>query len=312
MVNKIKKGYNKQKNNVKSITKKSKSQKKKIDKISIKKVNRKLKLKINRKKQKILKRNIKIITKKIKIKKSNKQKQLAGLKLRNKVLKINKKIKIKHSENINKRDISEVQKKINSLGNKDFNKYLMNLEVASAASQEQHKRGRKKKENRNIPKPVEVEEVLNSIFSNKDMIGFLAKNVSKRTNEVLNMLVTPKTDEEIAINLDLKINNVRRILNILQGYGLTKYYIAKNSNGWLSFAWYININKIDYFLDYIKQEKGTVLKEDCNDYFICNKCYKKNTVILNFDEAFNVNFKCSSCGKNYDRVEKTEVKKLIC
>ncbi len=215
------------------------------------------------------------------------------------------------SEIVNKKSISEVKQKINNLENKDLNNYLLNLDAAAAATEDIHKRGRRKKENKNIPKPEEAEEIITSIFSNKDIVGFLTKNVSKRSTEVLNMLVTPMTDEEIAIKLDLKINNVRRILNLMQGYGLTKYYIAKNSNGWLSFAWYINIDKIDTFFNYVRQERVNTIKDDCNDYFICNKCGRKSNIVLTFDEAFDNGFKCASCGNNYDRIEQEEVKKLI-
>ena len=215
------------------------------------------------------------------------------------------------SETVNKKSISEVKQKINNLENKDLNNYLLNLDAAAAATEDLHKRGRRKKENKNIPKPEEAEEIITSIFNNKDIVGFLTKNVSKRSTEVLNMLVSPMTDEEIAIKLDLKINNVRRILNLMQGYGLTKYYIAKNSNGWLSFAWYINIDKVDTFFNYVRQERGNVLKEDCNDYFICNSCGKKSNIVLTFDEAFDNGFKCASCGNSYDRIEQEDVKKLI-
>ncbi|MCL4381272.1 MAG: hypothetical protein M1331_00225 [Candidatus Marsarchaeota archaeon] len=215
------------------------------------------------------------------------------------------------SEAGNKKSILEVKQKINTLESKDLNNYLLNLDAAAAATESLHKRGRRKKENKNIPRPEEAEAIITDIFNNKDIVGFLTKNVSKRSTEVLNMLVSPMTDEEIAIKLDLKINNVRRILNLMQGYGLTKYYIAKNSNGWLSFAWYINTGKIDTFFNYVKQERVNALKDDCNDYFICSSCRKKSNIVLTFDEAFDAGFKCNSCGNSYDRIEQEEVRKLI-
>ena len=98
----------------------------------------------------------------------------------------------------------------------------------------------------------------------------------------------------------------------MQGYGITNYYISKNTNGWLSFAWYINTNKINSFFDYInsiKKEEITVT-EDCNDYFVCDKCYDKDKLIFQFDAAFESNFKCSICGSKFKRINKEDAKKL--
>ncbi len=206
---------------------------------------------------------------------------------------------------ITKPNILEVKQKINNLENKDLNTYILNLETKHTG------RGRKKKQNTSIPKPQEAEESINKILNNANSADYLIKNVSKKAVDVLHLLVNPMTDEQISFQLDMKINSIRRILNILQGYGLTKYYVAKNSNGWLSFAWYINTTKLDYFFDYIKQGNSTFLKEDCNDYFICNKCYKDNNLVLTFNEAFDNEFKCNTCGKQYSRIDRLETEKLI-
>lgn len=202
-------------------------------------------------------------------------------------------------------NISKVKQKINNLENKDVNALILNLEVKHSG------RGRKKKQNTSIPKPQEAEESINKILNNPNSVDYLIKNVSKRTIEVLSLLINPMIDEQMAFQLDMKINAIRRILNILQGYGLTTYYVAKNSNGWLSFAWYINTSKIDSFFDYIKQGTDTFIKDDCNDYFICKKCYKDNNLILTFSEAFDTEFKCTVCGKQYSRLDKTETRELI-
>ncbi|EQD80504.1 Transcription factor TFIIE, alpha subunit, partial [mine drainage metagenome] len=76
------------------------------------------------------------------------------------------------------------------------------------------------------------------LFSNDFAVNYLKKNVNKNALEVLALLQSPNTDEAISMQLDMKVNSVRRILNIMQGYGITNYYVAKNTNGWLSFAWY--------------------------------------------------------------------------
>ena len=142
---------------------------------------------------------------------------------------------------------------------------------------------------------------------------YLNKNVSRHASEVIDLLTIPRTDEEIAAALDLKINAVRRILNIMQGYGITNYNVSKNNEGWLSFAWYINTNKVPQFFDYVKNtasEKAT-LKDDCNDYFICKSCYDDNKFIFTFDAAYESSFKCNICNKQLSRIDKEKASELL-
>jgi len=136
--------------------------------------------------------------------------------------------------------------------------------------------------------------------------------VSKKAVDVINMLAMPETDENLAERLDMKINAIRRILNIMHGYGITNYYVSKNTNGWLSFSWYINANKVPPFLEYIGSmgSEKVVVDDNCNDYFICNNCYKNDKFIYTFDAAFETGFKCA-CGNNLERVEKAQVEALL-
>jgi transcription factor E len=170
----------------------------------------------------------------------------------------------------------------------------------------------KKKVNVNIPQPEEVKIALDKLLTNEMAMEHLRKNVSKMAVDVIGMLVTPKTDEFLAEQLGMKINAIRRILNIMQGYGITNYYISKNTKGWLSFAWYINTNKLAPFLEYIDsmEKEKSIINESCNDYFICNNCYKSDRLVFTFDSAFESNFKCG-CGKNLNRMNRDEVAVLL-
>ncbi len=173
---------------------------------------------------------------------------------------------------------------------------------------------REEKANKYIPSPKETKEALNILFANDFAVDYLKKNVNKSALDVLSLLQSPNTDESIAMQLDMKVNSVRRILNIMQGYGITNYYVAKNTNGWLSFAWYINTSKISSFFDYIKSMRGdeySVIKEDCNDYFVCKKCYKDDSIIFTFDAAYEAGFRCGSCGEKFDMISKEEAMELI-
>ncbi len=163
----------------------------------------------------------------------------------------------------------------------------------------------------NIAEPDEIKRVLGELLGTESAVNFLRKNVSKWAPDALNMLTTPKTDEYLAEHLGMKINAIRRILNLMQGYGVTNYYVTKNTNGWLSFAWYINASKVSPFLDYIKSvsSRKSVVTSECNDYFVCDSCYPKDKLIFTFDAAYEAAFRCN-CGQKFAMIGKDAAEKL--
>lgn len=182
------------------------------------------------------------------------------------------------------------------------------IEAPHAEKQEK----RKKEIAVSVPTAEDARKAIEEIYNNNAAMEYLRKNVSKRTMDVITMLETPKTDEFIAEQLEMKVNAARRILNITQGYGITDYYVSKNTGGWLSFAWYIKTNKIKPFFDYITNanSNSSVINSACDDYFICDNCYKSDKLIFVFASAYEIGFKCS-CGKNLTRINRQEAEQLV-
>ncbi len=164
-----------------------------------------------------------------------------------------------------------------------------------------------------IPSQKEAKEMIAALSNNTVAADYLMRNVSKNVFEIINMLTVPRTDEIISEKLNVQINSIRRTLNRLQNYGITNYYIAKNINGWLSFAWYINIGKVSSFFSYIDSvsNKESIITQDCNDYFICKKCGVENTLIFTFDAAYEAQFKCALCKSSFDMISKDEVTNIL-
>ncbi|MDE1847295.1 MAG: hypothetical protein KGH52_04550, partial [Candidatus Micrarchaeota archaeon] len=50
---------------------------------------------------------------------------------------------------------------------------------------------------------------------------------------------------------------------------------------------------------------------NCNDFFMCEGCYETNKVILPFDTAFEMDFKCTACGKPLDMLSKEQTTALF-
>ncbi len=186
-------------------------------------------------------------------------------------------------------------------------------QLTNVAKQKEKEASGRKRTNVSVPQPDEVKVALDGLLSNERAVEYLKKNVSKMAVDVIGMLVTPKTDEYLAEQLGTKINAIRRILNIMQGYGITNYYISKNTKGWLSFAWYINISKLSPFLEYVEgmEREKSIVNETCNDYFICDGCYKTDRFVFTFDSAFENSFKCNNCGKNLNRMNRDEAEILV-
>jgi len=156
--------------------------------------------------------------------------------------------------------------------------------------------------------------VINEILMNNSVVEFLTKNVGKYAIEVMKRLSVPKTDDALAEELGVKVNEVRRVLNTLGGFGVTRYNTNKDSKGWLTFSWYIDQEKLKE-LEQTAQEAQKVnvpsLPEDCDDFFVCEKCYPTNKIVLPFDAAFEKSFKCPECGRPLKRLSKEEVKDLF-
>ncbi|MGC8629245.1 MAG: hypothetical protein ACP5T4_03495 [Candidatus Micrarchaeia archaeon] len=156
-------------------------------------------------------------------------------------------------------------------------------------------------------------EIVRSTLENDKFVEFITSNVGRYAIEVMKRLGTPKTDDVLAAELNVKVNEVRRVLNLLGGYGIAKYDTNKDKKGWLTFSWYIDTEKLTEFATKLgdNQEKEISLPEDCDDFFICEKCYPSNKVVLPFDSAFEHSFKCPDCGRPLKRLSKQETSNLL-
>ncbi len=152
------------------------------------------------------------------------------------------------------------------------------------------------------------------LLDNTVFAEFISKNVGKKAISVIKLLNSPQTDEKIAADLDVKINEIRRILNVLDSYGVARYDTNKDSKGWLTFKWYLDGEKLTELHQNAvtaKPESLYKMPENCNDFFYCGKCYDEAKVILPFDAAYESQFKCDGCGKSLKQLSKEEARALF-
>lgn len=173
------------------------------------------------------------------------------------------------------------------------------------------KRGKETQEKEHV---LESFRNVGTLVDNQAFSKYITSNVGNEAMSIVKLLSdSPQTDEKLAEMLGLKINDVRRMLNMMNGYSILRYDVNKDGRGWLIFKWRIDGEKLTEFvgdLGAAKQEAPFVLSENCNDYFVCKLCYANEKEILPFDTAFEANFKCR-CGKQLDVLDKEGVQALF-
>ncbi len=151
------------------------------------------------------------------------------------------------------------------------------------------------------------------LLANDSFADFISRNVGKKAINIIKLLNEPQTDEKLATDLSVKINEVRRILNVLDTYGVARYDTNKDNKGWLTFKWYLDTEKLGELSQTIENsrlENGYKLQDGCNDFFFCSRCYKEQKVIMPFDAAFETQFKCD-CGKQLKQLNKEEARAML-
>jgi len=136
--------------------------------------------------------------------------------------------------------------------------------------------------------------------------------------ELLNSESKDITDEDITENIKenidgkdidfepgdseiLKLNTVRKTLYKLYSEKLAQFRrIRDKSTGWFIYYWWHEFDLLEEILLEKKKLIETKLRdrlqfEENNYFFICKNCQNSN-MKYNFDEAFELNFRCPDCG----------------
>lgn len=104
------------------------------------------------------------------------------------------------------------------------------------------------------------------------------------------------SEEELADEVDLKVNEVRKILYKLYNLRYCEYKKTKKPNGWFVYFWKLRPNKIVEEFQNTNQEKlkdlqGKLKYERKHKFFKCGNGCKK----LTYKEALETDFICPEC-----------------
>lgn len=141
------------------------------------------------------------------------------------------------------------------------------------------------------------------------LVEALTGDVGRKVFEVLLEHSGEMSDEEIAQAVNLRINDVRKVLYELAKYGMVSYKrISTRDSLWYSYKWYIDE---DALMRTLLQRKKSVLKkleerlayEESGVFYVCPVDGSR----YSFDEAFENYFKCPRCGSDLVEVNNDAV-----
>ncbi|ADC64426.1 Transcription factor TFIIE, alpha subunit [Ferroglobus placidus DSM 10642] len=121
------------------------------------------------------------------------------------------------------------------------------------------------------------------------------------------------TDEQIANELGVEINEVRKALFALYEIGLASYRRVKDDDtGWIEYFWKLNYDKEKEVLlrELTKTKRNLEEKlkeEDQSVYYLC----KNGCVKVSYEEAMEYNFMCPKCGGMLEYLDNTKAVEAI-
>jgi len=117
------------------------------------------------------------------------------------------------------------------------------------------------------------------------------------------------TDEELAEELGLELNDVRRALFILYENDLASYRrLRDEDSGWLTYLWTFEYEKIP---EQLEEEMHRLLAgleerreyEGTHEFYLCENC----GIRFEFGEAMDLGFECPQCGSDVEAMENTRL-----
>jgi len=110
----------------------------------------------------------------------------------------------------------------------------------------------------------------------------------------------------------LKLNTVRKTLYKLYSEKLAQFRrIRDKSTGWFIYFWWHEFDLTEEILQEKKKISQQKLRdrlefEENNYFFTCKECKNVNQK-FNFDEAFELNFKCPDCGGSLEAQDNQKI-----
>jgi len=152
---------------------------------------------------------------------------------------------------------------------------------------------------------VQVEELINELID----------RVAGEVGLIIYSLRPKKefTDDQLALELGIEINEIRRALFALYELGLAEYRRRRDDEtGWMEYYWKINYERekevLRRELEKMREKLQEKLESETNTiYYICPRMCVK----VSYDEAMDYNFACPRCGSMLEYLDCSEAIRKI-
>ncbi|MEM0215645.1 MAG: transcription factor E [Archaeoglobaceae archaeon] len=140
---------------------------------------------------------------------------------------------------------------------------------------------------------------MKALTKGEELIGELVSRVAGEIGAILYSLGIKDefTDDQLALELGIEINEIRKALFAMYELGLAEYRRKKDDEtGWMEYYWRLNYDKARVVLrrelEKTKEKLLRKLEAERNAiYYICpNMCVK-----VSYDDAISLNFTCPRC-----------------
>ncbi|MDY6774601.1 MAG: transcription factor E [Halobacteria archaeon] len=148
------------------------------------------------------------------------------------------------------------------------------------------------------------------LLSNEVVQAYLQKLVGSEGMPVaMNPAEEEITDEDLAEELDMELNIVRRTLFILYENDLASYRrLRDEETGWLTYLWTFEYDEIhDNLRDEMKKLYESLDEryeyERQHQFYICEVC----GIRFEFEEAMELDFNCPECGSPLESMDNDDL-----
>ncbi len=137
--------------------------------------------------------------------------------------------------------------------------------------------------------------------------GLVLGEVAKMILELL-LRRGEMTDEELSSELNMPVNDVRRVLHKLFEMQLVRYRRVRDPKvGWYSYLWRVTDERPEIVLEQRKRKVIEKLKELLryeteNSFFACPQCRARYT----YGEALSSMFQCPTCGSYLEEYDNSK------
>ncbi|MEM4195328.1 MAG: hypothetical protein QXY05_03390 [Candidatus Anstonellales archaeon] len=131
--------------------------------------------------------------------------------------------------------------------------------------------------------------------------------------EIVRLLTQYGEDEKIAEKLNVKVSDVRSVLNKFHNEGIVEYERTKDEEtGWYYYNWKLNMERLNKWIEEkMNANREFVLaKMREGEHYFCPRCNDIG-MLMKFEEAADYNFKCPKCSTAMELLDEEKMEKLI-